>query len=685
MSFLAPLFFVGLGAIAVPIFVHLIQRERKRVIEFPSLMFVQKIPYQSVRRRRIRHWFLLLMRAAAIALIVAAFARPFFPQSAAAQIAALGGTRELVIVLDQSASMGYGDHWQRAQDEARKAIGSLGAADRATLVLFSRNAEENIRATSDRGRLEGALSTAKLTSGATRYGPALKLAESILSRSSLQRKEAILISDFQKTGWTGSEDVHFPDGMTLTPVSVGAAGVSNIAVPSANFSRATFSNQERITVTAGVANKGGQPATDVPVSLEIDGHPIETKSVTVAPNASASVTFAPFTLSDPQVHGVIKAGSDAFPADNTFDFVMTPSQQVSILIVDNGSGGNEGFYLSKALSIGNTPAFQVETVPAARVTPQMLDKRSVVILNDTTVPPGLAGGELKRYVERGGGLLVAFGDHSAWPTTETDLLPGKLGSVVDRTDGRGATIGFRDYSHQVFEVFKAPRSGDFSAVRVLRYRAIEPGPTDRVIARYDDGAVAAVEKRVGTGRVIAWTTSLDDSWTDLALKPVYLPLVHQFTRYLSQFEQTSYWSTVGQVIDLSATYKAKADRVVVEPGGDRLRLGAGDPQILELAEHGLYEIRSASNGSARPDRIAVNLDPAESDLSPLDPSELVAAVTGRATTSAVAAAEKPAELTAEEAERRQGVWWYLLFVGVLLLAAEMVVANQLSRSGERFT
>jgi len=93
----------------------------------------------------------------------------------------------------------------------------------------------------------------------------------------------------------------------------------------------------------------------------------------------------------------------------------------------------------------------------------------------------------------------------------------------------------------VFEVFKAPRSGDFSAVRVLRYRAIEPGPTDRVIARYDDGAVAAVEKRVGTGRVIAWTTSLDDSWTDLALKPVYLPLVHQFTRYLSQFEQTSYW------------------------------------------------------------------------------------------------------------------------------------------------
>src|SRR3954471_23597215 len=133
MAFLTPLFFVGLGAIAIPVFVHLIQRERKRVIEFPSLMFVQKIPYQSVRRRRIRHWFLLLMRAAAIALIVAAFARPFFPQGAAAAMAAVGGSREVVILLDQSASMGYGDHWTRARDEARKAIDGIGIGDRATL------------------------------------------------------------------------------------------------------------------------------------------------------------------------------------------------------------------------------------------------------------------------------------------------------------------------------------------------------------------------------------------------------------------------------------------------------------------------------------------------------------------------------------------------------------------------
>src|SRR5216117_270023 len=165
MSFLAPLFFLGLGAIAAPILVHLIQRERKRVVEFPSLMFVQRIPYQSVRRRRIRHWFLLAMRAGAMALLVAAFARPFFPRGAAASLAAAGGSREIVVLLDQSASMGYGDHWQRAKDAAAAAIRSIGVGDKASLVLFSRNAEENMRATADRGRLEEALRAAALTSG----------------------------------------------------------------------------------------------------------------------------------------------------------------------------------------------------------------------------------------------------------------------------------------------------------------------------------------------------------------------------------------------------------------------------------------------------------------------------------------------------------------------------------------
>src|SRR5262249_7435753 len=207
-------------------------------------------------------------------------------------------------------------------------------------------------------------------------------------------------------------------------------------------------------------------------------------------------------------------------------------------------------YLSKALAIGTTPTFQVDVMSASRVAPGSFDKRAAVILNDTMFPPAAAGNVLKRFVERGGGVLVVAGDRTTWSTTDADLLPGRLGPAVDRTDGPPGSLGFLDYSHQVFELFKAPRSGDFSAAHIFRYRTIETTPADRVLARYDDGGVAASERRVGAGHVVVWSSTLDDSFTDIGVKPVFLPLVHQLVRYVAQYEQPSSWYTVGQVLDV---------------------------------------------------------------------------------------------------------------------------------------
>ncbi|MEO8260211.1 MAG: BatA domain-containing protein [Acidobacteriota bacterium] len=685
MNFLTPWFLIGVSALAIPVLIHLIQRERKRVVAFPSLMFLRRIPYQSVRRRSIRHWLLLLLRAAAILLIVAAFARPFIPQGALA-VAASDGAREVVVLLDQSASMGYGDHFQRARAAARQAVDGLAGEDKATLVLFAKNAEENVRATTDRPRLGQAIDAAKVTSGSTRYGPALKLAQSILSASSLKRKEVVLVSDLQKTGWSGSEEIRFPEGTVFTPISVASQDTLNVSIPSLAFARASFSGQERITVTAGLLNRGNAAVNGLTTVLEVDGQQIESKPVSIAANSSASVSFAAFTLSEAYLRGTVRAGTDLLPQDNVFHFVLTPSRPVSVLVVaprdDSGQRNDPTLYLSKALSIGTTPAFQTEIVSAARMTPANLDKRAVVILDDTPFPPAAAGGALKRFVEQGGGLLVVLGEHSSWPQNDAALLPGTLGGIVDRPDGRGGAIGFLDRSHPVFEVFKAPRSGDFSSTRVFRYRAMTAPADGRVLARFDDGALAATEQRVGLGRVIAWNTTLDDSWSDLAKKPVFLPLVHQLTRYLARYEEPAAWRIVGQALDLtsgSLLAGVRRDRVALTPSGRRLTLSTGSgPEFLELDEQGFYELRSTGAAETRPPAVAVDVDPPESDLSSMDPAEFTAALTGRAAPeAATAAAAEPA--TPQDLERRQAIWWYLLFGGILLLATETILSNRISR------
>src|SRR5437588_12231659 len=103
MAFVAPFVLLGLAALTIPVLIHLIQRERKNVVHFPSLMFLRRIPYQSVRRRRIRDWPLLLLRLAALALIVMAFARPFLRRPMLA-VSAAGGAREVVVLVDRSYS-----------------------------------------------------------------------------------------------------------------------------------------------------------------------------------------------------------------------------------------------------------------------------------------------------------------------------------------------------------------------------------------------------------------------------------------------------------------------------------------------------------------------------------------------------------------------------------------------------
>jgi Mg-chelatase subunit ChlD len=695
MSFLAPAFFIGLAAIAVPVLIHLIQRERKEVVHFPSLMFLRRIPYQSVQRRRIHNWLLLCLRAAAIALLVAAFSRPFFKQDAVKAAAATLGAREVVILLDQSASMGYGDHWQKAREAARAVVRGLHGEDKATLVLFARNAEENVRATSDQGRLEEGLRDASVTSDATRLGPALRLAQSLLSRSMLPRKEAVLISDFQKTGWEHREEIHLPEGATLTPVSVATPDTSNLSVSSVTFERKSFSGEERVSVTAGLTNRSATPVTNLPVTLEVDGRALDTRAVTVGPNASASVTFPPFTVAEANMRGTVRAGSDLLPKDNVFHFVLSPSRPASVLVV-NGDGASDdtSLYLSTALPIGEAPTFKVDVVPVSRVTPSTLERRSVVVLNDATLLPAPIDALLKGFVEQGGGLLIGLGDHNAWAGGTAPLLPGTVGAVVDRTVGAGGTLGYLDYSHPIFELFKQPRNGNFTTVRFQRYRALAAAPTDHVLARFDDGAAAMVERRIGNGRVIAWTSTLDNSWNDLPLHYMYLLLLRQTAGYLAHYDEPTAWYTVGRILDATAPLEATArdstgaaaqaaprrpGGVVVTPSGKQSTLGEGGAPSIELDEQGFYSVRMQGTGERRPFAVAVNLDPAESDLTPMEPHEFVKAATGSAAVTPTGQSLEHPDLTPEDVERKQTLWWFLLLGGVLALLAEATLSNRASR------
>ena len=704
MSFLTPVFFLGALALAIPVIIHLTNREKKDVVDFPSLMFLQRIPYRSVRRQRLRHLLLFALRCLALLLLILAFARPFIESPTAANALPLG-PREVVFVLDHSYSMGYEDRLERAKDEIRGQIVMLSPDERASFVVFSDRAEISNQPTSDKAQLNAIVNGVTLSARTTRYGPALKLAKKIVDESSLTRKEVFLLTDFQRLGWEGDEDVWFPADTKFTPVDVGSPTSSNLAVTGVILERdkinrtekinnTSSSVRERLIATARVTYKApeGDPPLETNIKLLLNGRSLQSKKLQLAPNSSTTVSFDPLTLPGGVSRGTIQLDADKLEIDNAYHFVLWPGQSLNVLSLDGNR--RRSLYLDRALAIGDRPSFRLESKRMSQLSAADLAGRHVVFLNDVASVGAARARLLERFVREGGGLIVALGEASGRNSFTGDaarLLPAPLGGSTDRSRDWGGTLSYLDYGSPVFDIFGAPHSGDFSAAKFFRYRTFEQPIGSGILARYDDGAVALAEKTLGDGRVLVWTSTLDTFWNDLALQPVFLPFLHQLTKYAAGYAEVNAWHAVGEVADLEQFLavagedtapdgERKVDIVVSSPSGTRTIIPPSEGRaLLSLSEQGFYELRQAGSGSGTAVAMALasNLDLTESDLARLDPEELVASVTFRDLSADAAPA---AGETVADRERRQGYWRYLLVAAFIFLATETILSNRLSRA-----
>ncbi|HEU4794794.1 MAG TPA: BatA domain-containing protein, partial [Pyrinomonadaceae bacterium] len=200
MSFLTPLFFIGVAALAAPILVHLVRRTRARKIQFPALVFVRQVPQRTIRRRTLQNVLLLLLRCLAILLIVIAFTRPFFSGGSSAKSTTAAGAT--VILLDNSLSMRRENLFAEAQRRAETRIDEAANDEQIALVSFDKRYAVINRFTNDKNRLRTAAQSVTAGWDGTDYEQALRGAESLLSEVETSGpKRIVMISDFQAPGW----------------------------------------------------------------------------------------------------------------------------------------------------------------------------------------------------------------------------------------------------------------------------------------------------------------------------------------------------------------------------------------------------------------------------------------------------------------------------------------------------
>ena len=362
ISLLVPAFLIGLAVVAVPILVHLRQRERKEPIRFPSLMFLRQVPHRTVERRRLTNRLLLLLRALAVALLVAAFARPFFERD---DDRPLIGTprRAVVIAIDRSMSMGYRGVWERARDSARATIGRLRPGDRAALVAFDETAEVVTPLGQDLAGIGASLAALRPTGRGTRLPPAVRLATELAAGAAGQGgdTEIVLITDLQRSAAVGLEAVERPRRTTIRVVSVAPDHPGNARLVDAEVDQRAEGRRARLAISARVATKADSGWSSK-ASLIVSGRELATVSVRLKPNAIQTIRFDPVWIPATEATAVVALGPDALPADDSLRLTLGAATGVAvILLLPPGMGSDESLYLERALAISRSPALTVTT------------------------------------------------------------------------------------------------------------------------------------------------------------------------------------------------------------------------------------------------------------------------------------------------------------------------------------
>ena len=673
MSFLNPFFLLGLAALAAPVLVHLVRRTRARRVEFPALYFVRQVPQRTIRRRTLRDLLLLALRCLALLLVVFAFTRPYF--TTAGKAAEAEGSRSTVILLDASLSMRRAGLFDEAKRRAEALVGEAAADERVALLSFGEGYEIVSPFTADRNALRAALAGLSAGFEATDYEQALRGAEALFRDSKAGgARRVIMLSDFQAAGWdAGRATFRLAPDVRLALIDVAGAPEANLSVTNVEARGAVYGQKYADKLAVHVANFGDEERRPVTLDFQINEQTVEKRELTFAPREEKVVEFTDFNLAEGTNRCAVRLRAEDFAPDNDFYFTLRREAQSKALIVDGSSRGGDSFYLQSALAAGGDLPFTFDVRGAGAVDPNAVGAHSLVILNDAGLAPGPLSESVERFVESGGRLVIAAGPHTkpeSFNRAFGRVAPATLNEAVQLQRGESVAMTALKSSHPVFEVFN--EGGRMPAARVYGYLRGEAREGASVLASFEDGSPALVERGAGAGRVLMYNSTLGMAWSDLPLSPVYLPLVQQMVRYLGERE-VSAWHRLGQAFVVAKGTEGTAPAVDA-PSGARLKnenVSRDGEMLLTGREPGFYRLRYA----AGPDFAAVNVDGREGDFAKLNQGEFLASFTG-GDPAAQRAAETTARESGEEIEARQRAWWPLLLAALLLLAAESVLARR---------
>ncbi len=742
MGILAPLYLAALAALSIPLILHLVRRTPRGRQTFSSLMFLAPSPPRLTRRSRLDQILLLLMRLAALAFVAFAFARPFLREAATLVTSDLP-QRRVAILIDASASMRRADLWQQAIAAAEKELADLAPHDEVALFTFTDRLttvldfaatggqEGSARADVVRGelrKLRPTWSTGDLGSALVAVGS--ELAATGDAEQSAAEPQIVIVSDFQKGSRLDAlQSFEWPKNVRVVTRQVKPKRTSNAyahllpseedddaAQPRVRVVNAADSAADQFFVRWEVGGSGseksaGKSSARGASGQQASGPQTETQETAIyVPPGQSRVVRLPRPAGAMAADRIVLRGDD-HDFDNIHFVVPIQRQEIKLAYIGADAADDpQGMQYYLRLAVAGESVRHVEVVKLEGDAGPMLASPTPppLAIATGTLTAALAA-ELKRYVERGGTLLLAPRDADAAQALPEFFDGLALGEEKPADENDFVLLGEIDFTHPLFAPLASPRYSDFTKIHFWRHRPVKAltsgqgdPPTEvasaerapsadlqspntptsgrgfAVVARFDSGDPAILEQPLGKGRVLAITSGWNPDDSQLALSTKFVPLVGG----LLDLACGTRPSAAGLTVDDPAPLDLPAPRsalVIRKPDGSDAKVAAEETSFRATHEPGVYR----ATGAASDVRFAVNLAAAESNTTPLALEQLEQlGVKMGADLTRAEMLDRIRQKRDTELENSQKIWRWLLVAVLGLLVVESWWAGRAARQAD---
>ena len=555
----------GIAAAAAPVLVHIAHRRRVQPVEWGAMRFLQELLRRRRRSITVENLLLLAVRILALTCLALALMRPnvrFDGGSGQGAAVERGSTTAAVLLLDDGLSSAAGRGTQ-ALDTVKKLalayLDTLHPGDEVSILALSRLGQPVADPLYDLAAAREQIQALVPTAAASDAPALFEAGLAQLARHLNAGGELVMVGDGFGDGWHADDRARWeelgrrlrggidarpgsrarPNLVLLAPVASELDG--NIAVSGLTLDRSLLAAGRPVTVHVALAHYGRRAPAGALIRLLVDGRVVGERSLEI--QAGGQVEYA-FTYAFPEagsyvLQAVVEGARDALPADDRRSLAVQVEDHVPVLLVEgvsgSGLGGSLGLVAAALDPAGEgKELFRLTRIGVAALDEAALAGQRVVVLGDLPTLDAAGVAAIEHFVAAGGGVVVGLGANTDlalanrfWSRGGDGFLPCNLLSIAQPP--APLAPGTANLGHPALAAFSAKSAEAWKALKIAKYARLDADFARRAdlvrLVTLDNGDPLLVERVRGLGRVVLCTSSLDTAWSDLPLRPAFVPLL----------------------------------------------------------------------------------------------------------------------------------------------------------------